>query len=281
MKQSRGLEITASGAALGARVTGVRLADPLTHDQLAAIRRAAAEYGVLVFPGQHLDDDAQIGFARQLGTPSVHPVEAFAGHGNLLQELLDDADHAPVNDSWHTDVTYLASPPRYAILRALLVPESGGDTEWAHMGAAYSALPAALERSIRNATGLHDARFEMNMKLRGLGNDTIIAKLEEAFPTVRHPVVLEHPITSGKVLYVNSAFTIGLEGVDGADANALLEKLLARVEDPMIHFRHQWSAGDVVLWDEITTQHRALADHYPAERVMRRVTVDGDALAGI
>ena len=276
----RHLSVKEISGALGAEVEGTQLG-ALDEAALAEIHAALMRYGVLGFRDQHLDDAQQIALAERFGTPSVHPVEAFFGAGGALQSVEDKAGKRPQNASWHTDVTYLEQPPRFAVLRAVDTPPIGGDTMWANMALAYDTLSDPMKGFLEGLTALHDAHMRANLLNRGIGvdNPDLLQKIETAFPAVEHSVVKRHPVTGRKVLYVNTAFTTRIVQLSESESRGVLDILFNHINTPDFHCRYRWTHGDVVIWDEIATQHYALPDHYPAHREMRRCTIDGDKLA--
>lgn len=265
--------------AVGAEVTGVRLAE-LDFARAREIHALLMTYGVLFFREQHLTPEQQLAFAGYFGSPGVHPVSALFGGGDPLQTIEDQEGQRPMNEGWHTDVTYLPEPPRFAVLQSLELPPMGGDTLWASMPLAYEALPESLKDRLEGLSAIHDARFEENLVKRGLGTNTeLVDRITAAFPPTEHPVVRTHPVTQKKLLYVNSAFTTHITQVAESEDQDLLRDLLEHVATPTFHCRYRWTEGDVAIWDELATQHFASADHYPAARRMRRCTVDGDRVA--
>ncbi|MGW0176794.1 TauD/TfdA dioxygenase family protein [Rhodococcus sp. NPDC003322] len=268
------LKVIPQTAACGAVIEGVSLREAWSPAQLEQLKNLLARYGVLFFRGQHLSDDEHLRVAEQFGRPSVHPVAAYFSEGAVIQQLEDNEHSAPKNNEWHTDATYLPEPPHYAVLRALESPECGGDTMWAHMGVAYTWLSDHTRRLLEGLTAHHDPKMRANLVPRGFDPIRTL-ELEQAFPGVSHPVVRTHPVTGQQVLYVNRAFTTHIEGLSQHESQALLTLLFEHLADPRFSCRYRWQEGDVAIWDEFATQHYAVDDHFPARRVMRRITVGG------
>jgi taurine dioxygenase len=268
--------VTPLNAAIGALIGEVDLRQPLDDDAFAVIDQALLDRQVLFFRDQDLDDDQHQAFARRFGDLSVFPVARVLGADTCLQYIEDTEDSPPDADGWHTDVTWLAEPPQVAVLSARVIPEVGGDTLWASLTAAHDALSPTMQAlcaplSVRHHRG---PAFDLAVG-RALGQE-IIDKLDAAHPPVEHPLVRTHPRTGRPALFVAGAFMDQVVGMTRPESDALLGFLTRHVEDPNFQVRWRWRPNDLAVWDERCTNHRALSDHYPRHRVMRRVTVDGD-----
>lgn len=257
--------------AIGAELHDVDLRDAST-ELAAEIRAALVEHLVVFIPDQQLTDDDQRSFAATLGGPYIHPLARARGAAEWKAEhIVDDADHPPFQDQWHTDVTWDPSPPRFAVLRAVDLPERGGDTLWASTYAAYEALSPKLQSMLDGLRAFHDIGAAKAF-ISKAGAD-VTAKAAELVPGAEHPVVRTHPDTGRRHLYVNRGFTRNIVGLAPDESDALLELLFRVCEQPNIQVRHHWSPGDVAIWDELTTLHFATADHFPQRREMARITV--------
>ena len=262
---------------IGAVVEGVSLADELDDELFAELDRALLEWKVLFFRGQHdLQHEQHLAFASHWGRLEAHPFISLRG------DQLDDKpevvrlEKGPqmggYENVWHSDVTWREVPSLGSILRAVEVPEVGGDTLWADMGAAYDGLDDAVKARIDGMTAVHDWITTFGAFMDPEVRDA----LRVDFPAVEHPVVRTHPQTGRKTLFVNRAFTQHLVGVDPAEGRALLEHLWAQAAHPEFQCRHRWAPGDVAFWDNRSTQHYASSDYFPQRRVMDRITVIGD-----
>ena len=261
---------------LGATVTGIDLAKPLDAEAVAALKGALYEHLVLLFPAQRLDDESQREFACHFGAPYIHPIGRLMGSIRAkVERIIDSADSHPYQDRWHTDVSFDFSPPTVGTLRAIDIPEYGGDTLWASTRDAYEALPPSLQTRIRDLVAVHDSGAgEAFIEKSGR---EIAERLQASFPGTEHTLVETHPITGRLHLYVNRQFTRRIVGLDPAESDALLEELYSYVENPNLQLRHHWNEGDVGLWDERATWHFAAADHYPQRREMGRIIVTAAA----
>ncbi len=259
--------------ALGAEVEGIDLAKPLDPPTRAALEDAWMEHQVLFFRDQAISVDQHKAFARNFGELHVHPVlqqMADQGHPEIVV-LESDAERPYVADRWHSDVTFEKRPPLGSILRAVAVPETGGDTMWASMYAAYDALSDTMQRLLSGLTAFHDGGgFARIAKDEGQRRDL------ESRQTAEHPVVRTHPVTGRKALFVNSVFTKRIVGMKSAESRALLSFLCDHLASPDFTCRFRWRKDSIAMWDNRCTQHRVVADAVPSYRRMERVTLIGD-----
>ncbi|BAV42890.1 TauD/TfdA dioxygenase family protein [Mycobacterium ulcerans] len=266
------------GSRIGAQVDGVSLGADLDAAAVDQIRAALLEHKVIFFRNQHhLDDQQQLQFAGLLGTPIGHPAAAAA--------LPDAPIITPINSEWgkanrwHTDVTFAANYPAASILRAVTLPNYGGSTLWANTATAYAELPEPLKCLVENLWALHTNRYDYvaNEAIQAL-TDTQQA-FRQAFqkPDFRteHPVVRVHPETGERTLLAGD-FVRGFVGLDSQESSALFELLQRRITSPENTIRWNWESGDVAIWDNRATQHRAIDDYDDQHRLLHRVTLMGD-----
>jgi len=259
-------------ATIGAEISGVDLASPLSDDEIAAIRAALLEWKVVFFRDQvGLDRERHIAFGRRFGDLEVHPLTpADQDEPEIFVIPAGGKMRAP--DVWHSDVTWRPEPSLGSILRIVEPPPLGGDTLWADMGAAYDLLDEPTREQIDPLVALHDYTRAFGWHLPPEKQ----ARLREKYPTVEHPVVRTHPETGRRTLYVNASFTCGIKGMDSAEARPLLRKLERTATIPDVQCRFRWRPGSVAFWDNRATQHCVSNDFLPHRRVMERVTVVGD-----
>lgn len=265
----------------GASVSGIDLrhAGP---DELAGIRAALLEHKVLVFPGQDLDDDAQIRVASYFGEVTTsHPVMPPVDPDHPQVWEIDSADATARNDAWHTDVTFVRRPPLGSLLRAVRVPDVGGDTLWADLEQAYFSLSEPVRRLVDDLEAEHDGSHEFGSYLAERGGQQWDGAVVTRLEPVVHPVVRVHPESRRRGLFVNPWFTRRILGLSDAESRAILDLLTAHITKPEHTLRHRWTTGDVVLWDNRITAHYATNDYAGFRRVMHRVTVAGDVPVGI
>jgi taurine dioxygenase len=262
-------------AAIGAVIDGVDLTQPLDDDTARMLRDALHEHSVLFFHGQDLSEDEQVAFASNFGTVSPYALTKMLGGTSLASTIEDTADSPPDADGWHTDVTWVAEPPAYAVLNAKVIPERGGDTIWSSLFAAYDALSPVMQRLCDQLTVRHHAGQDFHERItRAIGEETA-DRVAREFPPVEHPLVRTHPVTGRRALFVSGRFMDQIVGMHRDESDALLGFLNHHIENPNFCVRWRWAEGDLAVWDEASTNHRALSDHFPAHRAMRRCTVDG------
>jgi taurine dioxygenase len=258
------IEVRPVSKALGAAIRGVDLNDPLADADLAAIRDALLDFGMLVFPAQHLQPDGQERFARWWGELVVLPylaAHAVAGHPAVLQ-VRNTGKENTVTENWHFDSAFFPEPPSITILAAQVLPAIGGDTMWANQYAAYDAL----------SDGMKGLLSRLRIRFAG----TTVADDGTRQPLVTaHPAVRPHPETGRQALAVGrpGESVPGFEGMTDAESRPILTFLYEHASSPEFVYRHHWSDGDVVMWDNRCTIHYAIHDYGDAERTLNRVTV--------
>ena len=281
-----GIEVRPLTGHIGAEIVGADLQSPAGR-AVRAIRSALVEHQVVFFRDAGLDDEAHMALAARFGKPSVFPMMAALGATEpSLQVIVDGPDAAPAADYWHTDVTWTAEPPDFAFLRAVRVPERGGDTLWGSMTAAYDALSPAMQRFLDPLEADHDNESFIAGTFERLGAEKVAelgldVKLREQYPPVVHPVVRVHPETGRKALMMGGNFMRRIVGLTPLESETLLAFLRQHIDQPHLHCRWRWTPGDVAIWDERSTVHRALGDHFPAAREVRRCVVDGERPRGV
>lgn len=272
------LQITPIGAALGAIIEGVNLAEPLSEGHFAALKDALLQYQVLFFREQPLTPLQQRNFARHFGDLHIHPI--YPNVPDTPEVLILDThdQNLPDNDNWHTDVTFIETPPLGAILAAKQLPPTGGDTLWASGTAAYEALSAPLQHLLDGLTATHDfgksfpeTRFAVSEEVHAQWHAS-----RARHPPITHPVIRTHPQTGKKALFVNDGFTTRINELSARESQALLDFLFAHIARPEFTLRWRWQENDVAFWDNRITQHYAVADYLPHRRIMHRATILGD-----
>jgi taurine dioxygenase len=273
------VEIRRLSAALGAEVAGVDLRPPLDDNVVTAVHAALMEHQVLFFRDQVMSDDDQLALASRFGEVSIYPVSRLAGATERrVSYIRDDADSPPDADGWHTDVTWIAEPPVAAFLSAQLIPDVGGDTLWASLYVAYDTLSPTMRGLCELLAVRHWYGEQFAAAVSRTLPSELVARLRAEYPPVEHPLVGVHPFTGRKALLLAGQFMQEIVGMHPAESATFLGLLQSRLDDPNLHVRWHWREGDLAIWDERCTNHRALSDHYPRSRVMRRCTVDGPRL---
>lgn len=273
------ITVTKLGSRIGARVDGVHLGGDLAPDAVDVIHRALLAHKVIFFRHQHhLDDEQQLAFARLLGTPIGHPAASVLAAKTAPVITPIDSEYGKAT-RWHTDVTFAANYPAASILRAVTLPRYGGATLWASTVAAYEHLPEPLKCLAENMWALHTNRYDYVADGSAPSMNEAQRAFRQAFekPDFRteHPVVRVHPETGERALLAGD-FVRGFVGLDSYESNALLELLQRRITVPENTIGWNWAPGDVVMWDNRATQHRAIDDYDNQPRLMHRVTLMGD-----
>lgn len=274
--------------ALGAEIEGVDIAAPLAEADVRRLVSAWHENLVLLFRGQRMDDAALARFSRNFGVLERAPIQEQVrgrSHAPGLAEVaivsnviengvaigaLGDGDLA-----WHTDMSYIDQPPPASILYAVELPAAGGDTWFMNMYSAYAALPQNLKHRIAGLKLKHDASHTSAGTLRqGFTETNDFAQV----PGAVHSMVLRHPKTGRDALYLGRRPYAYIMGLLQAESEALLDELWAHAVQPQFAIRHQWRAGDVLMWDNRCTMHRR--DHFDpsARRILHRTQVNSSAL---
>ncbi len=262
---------------IGALVSGIDLARPLAPADAATLTDLLPRPLVLFFENQALSPALQRDLAANIGQLHIHPIYPHVAEVPEIIVLDTHADNLPDNDNWHTDVTFIETPPLGAILSAQRLPPTGGDTLWASGIAAYDALSAPWRDFLSGLDAEHD--FVKSFPLERFSSGDERGRWFEAqarHPAVRHPVVRTHPVTGRKALFVNEGFTTRILGLTPRESEATLRFLFEHVSRPEFTLRWRWREGDVAFWDNRVTQHYATADYLPARRVMHRATILGD-----
>jgi taurine dioxygenase len=270
------IEIERLTATIGAVVSGVDLRKPLADETFAQIRLALAEHQVLFFRDQDLDEDQNRAFALRFGPLDRDGLARLTNDPRDLMYIEDNADKKPGGaDRWHTDVSWVADPPSLGMLNARVIPEFGGDTMWASLFAIYDSLSPKLQAFCQDLKVVnYPAGGFMTSAIRaaGAGSED---RVRDAFPPVEHPLVRTHPISGRPALFLTGAMH-QIVGLHPDESQALISYLRSLLDNPMFQVRWRWKAYDFVVWDQASTNHRALPDHYPQRRVMRRCTIVGE-----
>jgi taurine dioxygenase len=267
------LEIRRVSPVIGAEVLGLDLSRPLGASVVAEVRAALSRHLVLFFADQDLSPSQQADFARQFGevTPA-HPVlPSIEGNSEVLP--IDGREDRA--SWWHTDVTFLGTPPLGSILHMREAPAVGGDTMWVSLQAAYDALSEPVrDLCDRLIAWHHDPWFAADVEAKG-GYEWDGQHHEKLYPT-SHPIVRTHPESGRNGLFVNSQFTKFIEGVSKTESESILDMLYRHCLRPEFSCRFHWKVGAVAFWDNRATMHYALDDYGDALRIAHRVTLRGD-----
>jgi taurine dioxygenase len=277
MRSSLTPSITRLTASIGAELHGVdlRSVDPsrsLDSPTIGLLRTAVAEHHVLVLRNQFLSAEEHAVVASAFGPILASPVQIAKGITSTpitVSTIEDTAERPPAGFPWHTDVSWSPRPPALGFLSAVTIPEFGGDTMWASTAAVFDALSPIVQERCERSTVLHAPDDSLLASVERHHGAEVATRLQRENPGAEHPLVRVHPITGRRHLYLSPLYARRIVGPAGADGK-LLDELHAMLDDPHVHMRWRWQEGDFIIWDETATCHRALTDHYPQRRVMRR-----------
>jgi taurine dioxygenase len=270
---------------IGAHISEVDLAQPLSDAEFARIESTFNERSVICIRGQELNEPHLIAFARRFGniatnhlTHYMHPRYPEITYISNIKKDGKDIGHADAGSVWHSDMSYVERPPRATLLYALEVPvdtASGkalGDTRFSSAAAAYDSLPDDMKQRISNLRAIHQVAGRRAKTGTGQQDQA----LRRAQPAVVHPVVRTHPHTQRKCLYVSKGECEGIEGMPQAEALALIDQLADRTVEERFRYTHHWQVGDLLMWDNCAVTHLAISDYQlPQRRRMERTTLTG------
>jgi taurine dioxygenase len=284
--------IRASGQTLGATVTGIDLARPLSDADFATVVSALGRHGVLCFPDQTLDPPALRDFSQRFGRLQTSVTGKLAVRDmpevGILSNIMENGEPIGLADAgqdWHTDMSYNPTVGFSNVLYAVKVPLRNGKplgaTQFANMHAAYDELAPELKQKLASATATHDFnKFWEKMRLRpGSIRPPLTEEQRRKRPPSVHPVFLTHPITGRKVLYCNPGYAMRINELDEAESERVLQQLFEHQLQPKFIYTHTWTERDVLMWDHIGTLHNAIPDYTADEpRLMLRCQVMADRI---
>ncbi len=272
------IEVQPITGSFGAEITGADLSQPVSAELHHEINQALLNHGVIFFRDQDITPDQHIAFGRLFGELDIHP---FIPHLEGYPEIIalggtpGPGKYARNANVWHTDLTYSQNPPLASILRGLEIPESGGDTLFADLCAAYDGLSAKMKTMLDDVVAVHS--ITQTKTLAELSSVDELKALQwsmDKVPPAEHPVVCTHPESGRKILYVNQNFTAYLKDMHEHESTALLDMLNSHINLPEYQCRFRWRPNSIAMWDNRRTQHYAVGD-YTEMRRMHRVTVCG------
>jgi taurine dioxygenase len=269
--------------AIGAKVLGLDLSQEISDDAWKTVQDAFHQYNILVFPGQEITVEQQKAFTARFGRLLTHdhllPM-TVEGHPEVMV-LHNNEQKPPGLNDWHTDNSGWVEPPLGTSLYARITPTVGGDTLYGNMYLAYETLSAPMRELLLQLTATHDVRkafgadyanLQKSLRKKGIDPDQHFADTEP----VEHPLIRTHPETGRQALYISNPYVTRINGVTESESAALLAFLCRHIETNELIYRHRWTQGDLVIWDNRCTQHLAVADYFPHERLMHRINMAGD-----
>jgi taurine dioxygenase len=272
---------------VGAEIQGVDLATQLSESRFAQIRQAFSDHGVIFFRDQNIDESQHIAFARRWAPININ--RFFGAHPDFPEiALVSKEKHQKHNigGGWHTDHSYDQVPAMGSILVARELPQSGGNTLFSSMYAAYDALSPGMQTMLESLKAVHSARHVFGSSPETHYNQTDaggsrIGNSDEAdiLVDVVHPVVITHPLSGKKALYVNPSFTTHFDGWSVEDSRPLLQQIYAHCMKPEFVHEFVWTQGSIAFWDNRSTWHFARNDYHGQRREMHRITIEGEPLS--
>jgi taurine dioxygenase len=261
------------GPAIGAEVPDLNLADVMLPATLAALEAALVKHEALVLHVPELTPAQHLAIAQHFGEPEVHTFYPNLGPGYEQITLIDSklGDRA---DMWHHDESFLPSPPIVTMTHAKILPPCGGDTCWISMTTAYDALSGRMKQYLDGLMAWHDMNGPMTTALRQnvVTHDRYLEVIKMSRRHL-HPVVRTHPVTGRKALNISPTYTTHIDGLAPAESDAVLAYLHAHCQHVQFVYRHRWTVGDMVLWDNRSVIHNAILDYLPHQRRMQRASV--------
>lgn len=275
------------GTALGAEITGLDLSQPLPDDLFAGVVEAFHNHEVVVFRDQKLTPEQQIAFSGRFGEIDVNVRSRYTKPGHpeifVVSNIIENGQPIGVTDAgryWHTDHCYVQKPSRCSLLYALEVPQQDGrvlgDTQFASVTTACEHLPQDMRQRLDGLQAINSYSYTYERKVQEFNRTPLVAENRSAPPDIAHPVIRTHPFTGKKCLFVNEGYTTRITGMAEEESAETLRFLFEHMARPEFTYRHQWRKGDLLLWDNCATQHKAVFDYaLPLRRRMERVTIRG------
>ena len=272
------LEVAPLSPAVGAEVHGVDLRSELSNAELAEIRQAFHDYGVIFFRDQPLSPEQHLAFARRWGEINVNRFfKHVEGFPEIAEVRKEPDQRENIGSQWHTDHSYDIAPAMGSMLLAIEVPKVGGDTLFASMYRAYDALSDGMKRMLEGLRAVHSSRHVFGADRYSKDTDVAgrLGNPELATQDAVHPVIIRHPETGRKSLYVNRTFTVRFDGWTEEESRPLLEFLYAHASQPEFTCRFRWREHSMAFWDNRAVWHLALNDYHGHRRLMHRITIEG------
>ena len=269
----RNFDASMIGATVGAEIDGVDISSSLSGEVLDELHQALIEYKVIFLRNQKITSAQQVSFAESFGDLEIHPfIPSNTEHPKLVR-FEKGADVGGYENSWHHDVTWREAPSKIAVLRAISVPSTGGDTMFSDMCAAYEGLEDSVKSEIENLIAVHDFAHSFGTQVP----EEKRVEMRGKYPLVEHPVVGTHPETGKRYLFVNRIFVNYFKGFTREESLPLINLLSRQAEFPEYQCRFRWSDNSIAVWDNRLVQHYALSDYWPDVRIMERASVVGES----
>ena len=281
MSEYKHIKVEPVAGSLGAEICGVDLREPLAPEAYREIKQALLDNLVIFFRDQDITPEQQVAFGRNFGDLHIHPfIPSLKEHKEIIVLKAKDGgvENLRLANAWHEDLSYTYEPPLAAILRSVVCPERGGDTMWVNLYKAYDTLSEKMKEIIGGLKAWHDVtKTYRRQELQQEGGAERYWKTFQKTPPALHPLVVTHPETGRKLLYVSELTTTHIEGLKANESDALLGMLFGHIDWKELHCRFYWRKNSIAMWDNRCTAHYAVGD-YTTPREMHRVTVLGEVL---
>lgn len=275
--------VTSLSPSLGAEITNIDLSVEMNPESWKIVEEAFNNHSVLVFRNQHLSVEDFKRFGLYFGELFIHEhLKAFTLENHPECMVLHNNDKKPPGlNYWHTDNSGWETPPLGTILYSKITPTVGGDTLFSNMYEAFNSLSNFMQDFLKPLKAVHDVKKAFGSEYRNLQSVLKNKGIDPAqhfaqYPPVMHPVLRTHPATKKLALYISEPYVTHIEGLSTKESKAILEFLFRHIETQEFIYRHRWQTNDVVIWDNRSVQHYAVADYFPQERLMHRLNVCGD-----
>ncbi len=275
------IEVTPQSAALGAVISGVDLSKEPSKHAMAELEDAFGRYSVIFFRDQNLTPQQHIAMAERWGAINVNRFfKPLDGYPQIAQVIKEANQKENIGGTWHTDHSYDLIPAMGSLLYAREVPTVGGDTLFSSMYLAYQALSEGMKNMLTNLKAWHSSRHVFGYSVNNSEHyeDGRLANPNQATQDALHPVVITHPLTGRKALYVNADFTVRFDGWTAEESQPILDFLYAHGARQEFTCRFHWEPGSIAFWDNRATWHYAMNDYQGDRRIMDRITLEGVAL---
>jgi len=270
------IKVEKSDSALGAKISGFDLSKPFSDEDVSNFVQAISENEVVFIRDQNISHEDHKRLATYFGSLQTHPAYPTVDGFPEITILENDRENPSKIEEWHTDMTFKTSPPLGSILVGRIIPETGGDTLFASLSAAFSDLDKSMQEQLEKLNAIHSFEHGFRESLAEEGGRERLAQALKDNPPISHPVVKVHPITNKKILYVNRLFTSHIQDMDTNASEELLEFLFNHIQKDKFVYRFSWESNSIAFWDNRSVLHKPVNDYWPQLRRMERITIEGN-----
>ena len=269
------MKVEKSNLALGAEISDFDLSRNLSDDEISNFINVLSENEVVFIRDQNISHEDHKRLATYFGSLQTHPAYPTVEGFPEITILENDRENPSKIEEWHTDMTFKANPPLGSILIGRIIPETGGDTLFSSLSAAFSDLDKGMQGQLQNLNAIHSFEHGFKESLAEEGGRERLTEALKENPPISHPMVKIHPVTNKKILYVNRLFTSHIEGMDSTESNELLDFLFDHIQKDKFVCRFNWEPNSIAFWDNRSVLHKPVNDYWPQLRRMERITIEG------